>query len=103
MKFLIIVGVLGVLVWICYRDVRSDTGLLGDETLLKIVSNDVLGSRLYKETCPRSSYTKDIEIPAGPDKGEVAVFKFHPAPGMEVKCPPVSLIVDRRTAEAWIK
>ncbi len=103
MKIVLVIGcVLVVLLGGGYLYLRSDLDLLGDETLLKIVSTDVLGNKLYEKTCPRSSYAKDVEIPAGPNKGTSAYFKFHPASGMEVKCPPISLIVDRRTGEAWI-
>ena len=99
---LIIVGALVVLMVGGYLYLRSDLDLLGDETLLKIASTDVFDNKLYGKTCPRSSYAKDVEIPAGPNKGESAFFKFQPVPGMEEKCPPVSILMDRRTGEAWI-
>lgn len=103
MKAVLIIGcVLVALLCGSYLYLRSDVGLLGDEILLEIVSADVLGKRPYDKTCPRSSYAKDVEIPAGPNKGATAYFKFYPIPGMEVRCPPVSLLVDRRTAETWI-
>jgi hypothetical protein len=35
-----------------YMYVRSDMGLVSDETLLSMVSSDVLGKRLYEQTCP---------------------------------------------------
>ena len=101
-KFLIIVGVFATLLGIGYWYVRSDIGLLGDETLLKIVSTDVLGKPSYGKSCPRSSYAKDVDIPAGSNKGETALFKFHPVSGKEAECPPLSVIVDRKTGEAWI-
>lgn len=85
-----------------YLFVRSDVALLGDEVCLKIASTDVLGNRLYGESCPRSAYAKDVESMHGGDKGGAAFFKFHPVPGKESQCPPIAIIVDRKTGEAWI-
>jgi hypothetical protein len=83
-----------------YMYLRSNIGLLSDETLLEMVSSDVLGKRLYEQTCPRASYSNYVESASGAEY--TALFKFLPAPGMEKKCPPVSVLVDRRTGEAWL-
>jgi hypothetical protein len=94
---LICVALFATLVAGSYMYVRSDIGLLSDETLLKIVSSDVLGGRLYEQTCPRSSYSNYVETAPGAE--HTALFKFFPAPGMETKCPAVSVLMDRRTGE----
>ena len=80
----------------------SDVGLLSDETCLKIVSSDVLGNLLYGPSCPRSLYAERVESPHGSNKGEAAIFKFRALPDNEDQCPPISVIVDRRSGEAWI-
>lgn len=85
-----------------YLFLQSDLGPLSDETLLRIVSSDVLGTRLYEKTCPRSSYAKDVEIRHAADKRAAAYFKFRPVPGKEAQCPPIGVLVDRRTGEAWL-
>lgn len=103
MKIVLIIGcALAMLLGLSYWYIRSNIDLFGDDYLLRIVATDVLGNPLYGKSCPRSSYAKDVEIPAGPNQGETALFKFHPILGREVECPPLSVIADRRTGEAWI-
>lgn len=103
MKAITIGGVILVALLVAgYLFVRSDVALLGDEVCLKIASTDVLGNRLYGESCPRSSYAKEVESVHGSDRGGAAFFKFHPVPGKETQCPLIGIIVDRKTGEAWI-
>jgi hypothetical protein len=85
-----------------YLFVRSDAALLGDDVCLKIASTDVLGNSLYGQSCPRASYASDVESLHSPDKAGAAFFKFHPLAGKEVQCPPIAVIVDRKTGEAWL-
>lgn len=85
-----------------YLFVQSDVALLGDEVCLKIASTDVLGNSLYGQSCPRSSYASDVENLRSPDKAGAAFIKFRPLVGKETQCPPIAIIVDRKTGEAWI-
>jgi len=85
-----------------YLYVQSDNGLLGDKYLLQMLSTDILGNSLYGQSCPRASYASDVESLHDPDKVGAAVFKFRPIAGREAKCPPITVIVDRKTGEAWI-
>ena len=96
-----VVGLVGLLA-ACYQFVRSDTALLGDNVCLKIASTDVLGNALHGQSCLRSSYAGDVEKLGSSDKAGAALFRFHPVAGRETECPPVSVIVDKRTGEAWI-
>lgn len=81
---------------------QTDYALLGDEFCLNVASNDVLGNPLYGPSCPRSSYASNVESLRSPDKAGAAFFKFHPLAGKEAKCPPIAVIVDRKTGEAWL-
>lgn len=85
-----------------YLFVRSDAALLGDDVTLKIASTDVLGNSLHGQSCSRDSYAGDVERLHSADKAGAAVFKFHPIAGREAPCPPITVIVDRKTGEAWI-
>jgi hypothetical protein len=85
-----------------YLFIRSDAALLGDDVSLKIASTDVLGNSLHGQSCPRASYASDVESLHSAGKAGAAVFKFHPIAGKEVPCPPITVIVDRKTGEAWI-
>lgn len=92
---------IAVVIWAVNLYHESDAGLLGDNTCIRIISEDVLGNPLYGMSCSRSLYAENVEVLPGGDK-ESGVFKFHPIPGKEVQCPPISIIVDRKTGEAWI-
>lgn len=94
----VMVGLLGA----GYLFVRSDAALLGDDVSLKIASTDVLGNSLHGQSCSRASYASDVESLHSADKAGAAVFKFHPIAGREAPCPPITVIVDRKTGEAWI-
>lgn len=85
-----------------YLFIQSDAALLADESCLRIASTDVLGNSLYGQSCPRSSYANEVEIVHGSDKAGGAIIKFRPAAGKEAQCPPIAIIVDRKTGEAWI-
>jgi hypothetical protein len=84
----------------------SDNVLLSQETTLKYAENDVLGRKLYSETCPRTSYLEKTELVSKVDisknQSPSFAFKFSPKLGSEKKCPPVTIEVSRRTGEAWI-
>jgi len=86
--------------WRSYEFLKSDIGLLTDQTCLNILSRHVLGRQPYKETCKITSY--EVDMPAVPDVGETALIKFKPIAGMEEQCPPISVLTDRRSAEVWI-
>lgn len=104
MKAIAIVAViLAVLLGSYYFVYQTDYALLGDETLLKIASTDVLGNPLYGKSCPRSSYASNVVSLPSPDKAGAAFFKFNPVAGKEAQCPPIAVIMDRKTAEAWIE
>lgn len=94
----VVVGLLGA----GFLFVRSDAALLGDDASLKIASSDVLGNSLHGQSCPRSSYTSDVESLHTADKPGAAVFRFHPIAGREALCPPITVIVDRKTGEGWL-
>ncbi|MBV2183408.1 MAG: hypothetical protein KUL88_02545 [Rhizobium sp.] len=101
MRSIIGIAIVAVLAGVGYFYLQSDIGLLGDDTCLKIISDDVLGNPLYGKSCPRSSYAKEVESLHGGDK-ESGFFEFHPTLGKEAQCPPIAIIVDRKTGEAWI-
>lgn len=82
---------------------QTDFALLSDETLLNIAAKDVLGNPLYGKSCPRNSYASNVGSLFDPTKNGTAFFKFTPVAGNEAKCPPVAVIMDRKTAEAWIE
>lgn len=82
---------------------QTDFALLSDETLLSIAAKDVLGNPLYGKSCPRSSYARNVGSLSDPKKTGTAFFKFTPVAGNEAQCPPVAVIMDRKTAEAWIE
>jgi len=87
--------------WGIYSYVQSDAGLLSDEALIAIISNDVLGHPAYGKSCPRSSYIRAVESQLGGDKG-TGYFVFKPVEGQRKHCPPIAIITDRNTGEAWI-
>lgn len=89
-----------------YDYVYSDEDLLSRETCLKYAEDDVLGKKLYSETCHRSSYSEQVEMLSSAN-GEASksggfAFKFHPVPGKENACPAVTIVVSRHTGEAWV-
>jgi hypothetical protein len=97
---LIIVTLFG-LIWSGYYYLKSDIDLLNDETLIAIISNDVLGNSQYGNSCSRTSYEKNVISELGGTKGS-GYFTFNPIQGQEIRCPPISIIVSRRTGEAWV-
>lgn len=104
MKKVVFGGIILILLFvIAYLFLRSNMALLSDETCLKIASEDILGNPLYGKSCLRSSYVGSVENKHGSDKRGAAIFKFSPIQGKELQCPPVSIIVDRKTGEAWLR
>ena len=89
------------LMWYGYYYLNSDIGLLSDETLINIISDDVLGNPRYGASCSRNSYEKIVISDAGGGKGS-AYLTFNPIRGEENRCPPISIIASRRTGEAWV-
>ena len=89
-----------------YDYLYSDENLLSRATCLKYAENDVLGKKPYSETCPRSSYSEQVEILSSvsgeANKSGGFAFKFHPVPGNEKTCPAVTIVVSRHTGEAWV-
>lgn len=83
----------------CYSSLQSDSGLLSDQTLLKLAEDDVLGDHLYPETCPRFLYKKEIEYPYGKEPKGAAFFRFHPRMGYEGKCPSIEVSLSRYTGD----
>lgn len=89
-----------------YDYLYSDENLLSRETCLKYAEHDVLGQKLYSETCPRAFYSEQVEMLSSAN-GEASksggfAFKFHPIPGKEKACPAVTIVVSRHTGEAWV-
>lgn len=103
-KILITLVVLPILLWGAYYFVhRTNYGLFSEEFCLNVISNDVLGKPLYTPSCPRASYADAVESLHTVDKDSETVFlKFTPILGKEMQCPPIGVLVDRRTAEVWI-
>lgn len=99
----IVIAVLAACWGAYYFVYQTDYALFGDEYCLRVASTDVLGNPLYGKSCPRSSYAEDVEILRGQDKASAAFFKFHPVAGKEAQCPPVAVIVDRKTGEGWLE
>ena len=95
----VLVCLLGVAYYFVYE---TDDGLLGDEYCLSVASNEVLGNPLYGQSCPRAYYVSEVENLRNPNKAGAAFFKFYPLAGKEAQCPSISVIVDRRTGEAWL-
>jgi len=94
-------GVILGLMWCGYYYLNSDIGLLSDETLIKIISDDVLGNPRYGASCSRTSYEKIVVGDSEGGKGS-AYLTFNPIRGEENRCPPISVIASKRTGEAWI-
>ena len=88
-------------IWAGHSYLESDMGLLSDDTLIAIISDDVLGDPAYGKSCPRSAYKDNVESRSGGDKAS-GYFVFNPIAGQEVNCPSIAIITNRRTAEAWI-
>jgi hypothetical protein len=88
-------------VWAGHSYLDSDIGLLSDDTLIKIISDDVLGDLVYGKSCPRSAYKVNVESRLGGDRSS-GYFIFNPVVGQEINCPAIAIITNRRTAEAWI-
>jgi hypothetical protein len=87
--------------WAGYSYLESDRGLLSDETLISIISDDVLGDPVYGKSCLRSAYKDNVESRLGGDRSS-GYFIFNPVVGQEINCPSIAIITNRRTAEAWI-
>lgn len=89
-----------------YDYLYSDKNLLSRETCLKYSEQDVLGKKPYSETCPRLSYSEQVEILSSvsgeANKSGGFAFKFHPIPGNEKACPAVTIVVSRHTGEVWV-
>jgi hypothetical protein len=92
--------------WRSYEYLYSDQDLLSEKTALGFAESDVLGNRLYKETCSRISYLDKVEMVSSEEKNEVKIggyaFKFRPKVGNEKMCPSVTVVVSRHTGEAWV-
>lgn len=102
MKIITICGALLAFLGAAYLYIQSDVGLLGEALCLKIASTDVLDNPLYGQSCPRSSYADDVKNLNAPGN-TAALFLFLPVVGKEIQCPPVKVIVDRKTGETWIE
>lgn len=105
MLWLLVFAGVAFALWRNYEYVYSGKSLLSFETCLKFVEEDVLGKRLYSETCERSSYSEQVELlnsSSDIDKPGACQFIFHPIPGKEKACPAVTISVSRYTGEAWV-
>jgi hypothetical protein len=100
-RFIVIAIVIFGFFWAGYSYLGSDRALLSDDTLIAIISDDVLGDAVYGKSCPRSAYKDNVESRSGGDKAS-GYFVFNPIVGQEVNCPSIAIITNRRTAEAWI-
>lgn len=98
---ILVMGAIFGLMWCGYSYLNSDIGLLSDETLIKIISDDVLGNSQYGTSCSRTSYEEQVASESGGGTGS-AYLTFNPIKGEETQCPPISIIASRRTGEAWI-
>lgn len=101
MRIILVMGAIFGLMWSGYYYLNSDIGLLSDKTLINITSDNVLENYQYAASCSRTSYEEKI---AGGSEGnkDSAYLRFNPIKGEEARCPPISIIVSRRTGEAWI-
>ena len=95
------IGAIFCLIWCGYAYLNSDIGLLSDETLIGIISDDILGNSEYGTSCSRTSYEPKVASESGGGAGS-AYLTFIPIKGEEDRCPPISIIASRRTGEAWI-
>ncbi|MNK70492.1 hypothetical protein D3C87_899160 [compost metagenome] len=103
MKYFVgIVSILAIILGCSYFYLRSDVGMLGDKYLLEMLSTDVLGKSLYGKSCPRSSYIDEVDVSPKGRQDSTVIYKFTPLSGLELKCPSISIIVDRKTGETWI-
>lgn len=100
-RIILVMGAIFGLTWCGYYYLNSDIGLLSDETLINIISDDVLGNYQYGTSCSRTSYQEKVASESGGGKGS-AYLTFNPIKGEEARCPPISIIASRRTGEAWI-
>ena len=100
-RILLVIFIIFGFIWAGYSYLESDRGLLSDETLIVIISDDVLGEPVYGKSCSRSAYENEVEIRPGGDKAS-GYFVFHPVVGQASNCPSIAIIANRRTAEAWI-
>ena len=87
--------------WAGYSYLESDRALLSDETLISIISDDVLGDPVYGKSCLRSAYKDNVASRLGGDRSS-GYFIFNPVVGQEINCPSIAIITNRRTAEAWV-
>lgn len=97
----LVIGAIFGFMWCGYSYLNSDIGLLSDETLISIISDDVLGNSEYGTSCSRISYEQKVASESGGGAGS-AYLTFSPIKGKEDRCPPISIIASRRTGEAWI-
>jgi hypothetical protein len=100
-RLILMMGAIFGLVWCGYYYLNSDIGLLSDETLINIISDDVLENDQYGTSCSRTSYEEKVFSESGGGKGS-AHLTFNPIKGEEARCPPISVVASRRTGEAWI-
>jgi len=101
MRIILLIGAIFGLMWCGYYYLNSDIDLLSDKTLINITSDDILENYQYATSCSRTSYEKKIAVGSEGNK-DSAYLKFNPIKGEEARCPPIFIIVSRRTGEAWI-
>jgi len=92
---------IAVVIWAVNLYEKSDSGFLGDNSCIRIISEHVLGNPRYGPSCSRALYAQSVEVGRGGDKTS-GFFTFYPLLGKEAQCPPISIIINRKTAEAWI-
>lgn len=104
-EILIIIGVVvTLLLSAAYIFVWDTEPIYGDAESLKF-AYEILGDPKRGKSCLRIWYDNNVENlnKNGPDKsGGAAIFIFRPIPGKEVQCPPIEVLVDRRSGEASI-
>lgn len=64
----------------------------------KSIAVRVLDNPLYDSPCPRKLYGD----PSVVESRAAVVFRFRPLSGDVEKCKPVTVIVDRKSGEAWL-
>lgn len=88
-------GAVYILVW-------DDEPNFGNEACLKF-AYEILGNPKHGRSCLRTSYVNEVE---NLNKSEIssgaAIFIFRPIAGKEVQCPPIEVLVDRRSGEPQI-
>lgn len=85
-----------------YILVWDDEPNFGNETCLKF-AYEILGDPTRGKSCPRSSYVNEVESLNTTDLSRGAsIFIFRPIAGKEAQCPPIEVLVDRRSGEPQI-